>query len=82
MSKVKLLFFATLRDRAGTKSAEVELPDGTTVAALKDRISQDFPNLKSSIPSVLVAINREYAPDEMIVPDGADVAFFPPVSGG
>ncbi len=82
MSNVKLLFFATLRDRAGMKSVEMQLPEGTTVAALKDRIVEQFPALASSIPTVLVAINREYAADEAVVPDGADVAFFPPVSGG
>lgn len=82
MSSVKVLFFATLRDRAGTKAAEMQIPDGTTVAALKDRIALEFPGVKPSIPTVIVAINREYAPDEAVVPDGADVALFPPVSGG
>ncbi len=82
MSNVKLLFFATLRDRAGMKSLEMQLPEGTTVATLKERIVEQFPALASSIPTVLVAINREYAADEAVVPDGADVAFFPPVSGG
>ncbi len=82
MSKVKVLFFANLRDSAGTKSAEMQIAEGTTVAALKDRIVQDFPNLKAAMSTVLVAINREYAADEVVVPDGADVALFPPVSGG
>ncbi len=82
MSNVKLLFFATLRDRAGMKSLEMQLPEGTTVATLKERIVEQFPALASSIPTVLVANNREYAADEAVVPDGADVAFFPPVSGG
>ncbi len=82
MSNVKLLLFATLRDRAGMKSVEMQIPEGTTVAVLKDRIVEQYPALAASMPTVLVAINREYAPDEAVVPDGADVAFFPPVSGG
>ncbi len=82
MSSIKLLFFATLRDRAGTKTSELQIPDGMTVRALKERIVEEFPNLKQSVPTVLVAINREYASDDAIVPDGADVALFPPVSGG
>ena len=32
--------------------------------------------------SVLSTINREYAFDEAILPDGAELAMFPPVSGG
>jgi molybdopterin converting factor small subunit len=32
--------------------------------------------------SMLVAVNREYAGDDQIIPAGAEVALFPPVSGG
>ncbi len=82
MSKVKLLFFATLRDGARTRSAEIDVPSGTTVRGLKDAVVEKYPGLKEQVEHVLVAINREYAQDEMVVPEGAEVAFFPPVSGG
>ena len=82
MNKVKLLFFATLRDRAGTKSLELELPPDLTVQGLKDKISNEYPNLKDSMKSVLITINREYAFDEAVIPQNAEVAMFPPVSGG
>jgi molybdopterin converting factor small subunit len=32
--------------------------------------------------SVLITINREYAFDDAVVPAGAEIAMFPPVSGG
>jgi molybdopterin converting factor small subunit len=32
--------------------------------------------------SVLITINREYAFDEAIVPQNAEIGMFPPVSGG
>ncbi len=79
---VKILFFANLRDRAGTKSLEIEIPEGTTVQGLKNQLARDYPNLKQSMQAVLISINREYAFDEAIVADGAEVAMFPPVSGG
>lgn len=82
MKKVKVLFFATLRDRAGAKSLEIEIPEGATVGQLKDQISCDHPNLQQSMQSVVVAINREFAFDESILPESAEVAMFPPVSGG
>jgi molybdopterin converting factor small subunit len=31
---------------------------------------------------MMAAINREYAADEQVIPEGAEIAFFPPVSGG
>ena len=82
MNRVKLLFFATLRDLAGTRAAEMDVPSGTTVRALKDAIAEKYPNLAVQMGHVLVAINREYAPDDAVVQEGAEVALFPPVSGG
>jgi molybdopterin converting factor subunit 1 len=82
MNKIRLLFFATLRDRAGTRSMEMEIPAGLTVQGLKDHITQTQPNLAESMKSVLITINREYAFDEAVIPEGVEVAMFPPVSGG
>lgn len=82
MNRVKLLFFATLRDRAGTKSMELEIPADLTVQGLKDKISQEYPSLRESMSSVLITINREYAFDEAVIPQNAELAMFPPVSGG
>lgn len=80
--RVKILFFATLRDRAGVKSLELEIPEGMTVRELKDKISSDYPNLKPSMETVLISVNKDYAFDEAILPAGAEIAMFPPVSGG
>lgn len=82
MNHIKLLFFATLRDRAGTKSLELDIPNDLTIKGLKDKLSTDYPNLKDSMKSVLITINREYAFDEAIVLANAEIALFPPVSGG
>jgi molybdopterin converting factor subunit 1 len=82
MNRVKLLFFATLRDRAGAKSIELDIPSDLTVQGLKEKISTEYPTLKESMSSVLITINREYAFDEAIIPSNAELAMFPPVSGG
>jgi len=82
MNRVKLLFFATLRDRAGARSMELDIPADLTVQGLKDKISKEYPNLKESMSSVLITINREYAFDDAVIPQNAELAMFPPVSGG
>ena len=82
MNHIKLLFFATIRDRAGTKSLELDIPVDMTIQGLKDKLASDIPSLKDSMKSVLVTINREYAFDEAIVPADAEIGMFPPVSGG
>jgi molybdopterin converting factor subunit 1 len=82
MNHVKLLFFATIRERAGTKFIEMDIPDDLTILGLKDKLSMDYPNLKESMKSVLITINREYAFDEAVIPQNAEIGMFPPVSGG
>ena len=82
MNHIKLLFFATIRDRAGTKSLELDIPVDMTIQGLKNKLASDIPTLKDSMKSVLIIINREYAFDEAIVPADAEIGMFPPVSGG
>ena len=82
MNKVNVLFFATLKDKVGVPAAELALPDRLTVAGLKQLLFERFPNLPQSSSAVLVAINKEYAFDLEEIPAGAEIALFPPVSGG
>ncbi len=80
--RIKVLYFATLRDRAGLRSEELEVPQGTSVGALKDWLAQRHGKLAPALPSALVAVNHEYAFPEKLLQEGDEVAFFPPVSGG
>ncbi len=82
MNKIRVLFFATLRQRAGTKEIEMEVPETLDVRGLRQRLGADLPDLQSSLGTVLVSINREYAFEDALIPPGAEVALFPPVSGG
>ena len=82
MNRVKLLFFATIRERMGVKSLELDIPTSLTIQGLKEKLSGDHPQVKESMKSVLVAINHEYALDEAVIPQNAEIGMFPPVSGG
>lgn len=61
---------------------ELDIPEDMTVQGLKVKIAEEFPNLKDSMKSVLITIDREYAFDEAVIPPNAEMAMFPPVSGG
>ena len=82
MNKVQVFFFATLRDKAGTKEAQFEIPSESTVFEFKQFLIEEYPRLAESMTSTLVAINKEYAFDHEKIPVGAELALFPPVSGG
>ncbi len=82
MNHIKVLFFATLRDRLGTRSVDLDMPAGATVSTLKSELAVRYPVLRELIDHTLVAVNREYVFDPAVIPDDAEVALFPPVSGG
>jgi molybdopterin converting factor subunit 1 len=82
MHRVKILLFATLRDYVGSKTVELDIPLGTTVQGLTDLLVTKYPRLEKVKDSMMAAINREYAANEQAIPDNAEIAFFPPVSGG
>ena len=79
MIRVRVEFFAVLRERAGTDSEHVETGAGTAAelfAELAGRYA--FPE----IGSMKVAINQEFADWNSCLADGDSVVFIPPVAGG
>jgi MoaE-MoaD fusion protein len=82
MYTIHLLFFASLKDRAGTGRAEIDLPDGVTVGELKSLLAERYPAVALLLGHSLVSVNQSYAFEQDTIPAGAEVAFFPPVSGG
>ncbi len=82
MPTITLLFFAHLKEIAGVDRTVMVLPAGATVQQLKKQLLREIPSLALALPTVLVAINRDFAFDEDVIPEDAEIAIFPPVSGG
>jgi molybdopterin converting factor small subunit len=82
MKEITVLFFATIRDRLGEKKISIQLPEELGVAGLKSLLTEMKPEFADIIEAALVSINREYAFADEFIPDGAEVALFPHVSGG
>jgi len=83
---IKLLYFASLRDRLGSSGEELELPAGIKdIASLKALLAQRdgiWNEVFANDELVLAAVNQEMAQDDVPVKDGDEVGFFPPVTGG
>jgi MoaE-MoaD fusion protein len=75
--KVAVRLFAGLRERAGTRQRDLELPTGSVVGDVWPALG-----LGDEPPGLVFAVNREYAEPADPLSDGDEVAVIPPVSGG
>ena len=84
--RMRLLYFAWVRERIGVASESLDLPDDvTTVGALLEWLRGQGDRHAQALrePStVRVAVNQEYAGLDAPVRNGDEVALFPPVTGG
>ena len=84
--KVKVLFFANLREQLGTGVEEVDLPDSaSTVAGLRMHLMRRggaWNEVLADMKVVRVAVNQDMAAANAPLNQGDEVAFFPPVTGG
>ena len=79
---IRVLLFALARDVAGTDALELEIPAGATVGDVRRRLAELHPELAPVLARSMLAVNEEYAAEASAVPDGAELACIPPVSGG
>jgi molybdopterin converting factor subunit 1 len=80
--KIKVLYFAGVRDLAGKGDDEIDLPEGSTVKDAMDRLVQRVPGLAERRSFVRVARNEAFARDDDVITSGDVLALIPPVAGG
>ena len=80
--KLRVLYFASLKDRAGGSEDEVELPAGSDVGALWSLLVREHPGLGELARRPAVACDMAYAGWDTRLDGVSEVAFLPPVSGG
>jgi molybdopterin synthase catalytic subunit len=78
--QVRVLPFGILKDSLGAST--LELPEGSTVATLLDRLAAGRPVPAGTWASIAVSVNHEYAQPAHVLRDGDEVGLLPPVSGG
>jgi len=81
---IRVLFFASVRDRLGVDQLAVE-PVPATVAELRAELARREPawgEVLDAEQAVLVAVNQVMAGPQTPLNEGDEVGFFPPVTGG
>lgn len=82
--KVRLHYFASIREALGV-SSEVRDTHAQTLGALRDELLALGGAYSSSLArgrAVRLALNQVMADESAALEDDAEVAFFPPVTGG
>jgi sulfur-carrier protein len=84
--KLTVLYFARLRESLGRDRESLDLPAGVaTVAQLRAWLiarGEPFATAFGEIKRIRAAVNQTMVADDAPLAEGAEVAFFPPVTGG
>ncbi|MBP5992224.1 MAG: MoaD/ThiS family protein [Piscinibacter sp.] len=82
--KVQVRYFASLREALGTGEG-LELPEGSTVAGARDALIARGGAHAEALArgrALRSALNQALCEESAALSDGAELAFFPPVTGG
>lgn len=82
--QVTVRYFASLRESLGAQEV-VDVTPAMTLAALRDRLIASSPRHADALRrsrALRCAINQQLADESATLPGNAEVAFFPPVTGG
>ncbi len=82
---IKVLFFASLKEKLSLDALEFPLSESITVAQLIDELARREASISREVLSaddVLIAVDQTVVTSDFLVRPGSEVAFFPPVTGG
>jgi molybdopterin synthase catalytic subunit len=79
--KVRVLYFASFRDRSGASSTDELIREGATVGELWEMI-RSRPAFAGALPRPGFSVNGEWAGPGEGLDEGDEVGLLPPVSGG
>jgi len=82
--KIQIRYFASLRETLGAQEA-LDMPAGSTLGALRDVLIGRSPRHAEALArgrAVRCALAQRMCDEGTALADGAEVAFFPPVTGG
>lgn len=80
MNTFKIKAFGITKDLLGGREATIEV-NGQTVGDLRAALNDRFPQL-SELNSLFIAVNNDYAEENILISASDEIALIPPVSGG
>lgn len=79
--KINVLSFGIAKDIVGERIVKIQLDNILTVGDLRQKLFRDFPDLRK-LKKLAIAVNDEYASDDLSITEKDEIVLIPPVSGG
>ncbi|MBI4238333.1 MAG: MoaD/ThiS family protein [Deltaproteobacteria bacterium] len=80
--KLQILLFAGLRDRVGSASIAIDVPEPVHAGELLRYVLPDSTEAARWSSCTRVAVNHAYVAADYAIQPGDEVALIPPVAGG
>ena len=78
---VDIFLFGITKEMVGKQKFQMDLVESSTVGDFKKSINEEYPEL-IEVDALAIAVNSEYATDEIVLQPNDEIAIIPPVSGG
>lgn len=79
---ITVKLFAAYQEAYGVSDLTLKLPVGTSVAAVRDRLLNEHPELEQWRNLTRFGVNLQFVEANTILQDGDELVLIPPVSGG
>jgi MoaD family protein len=80
--KVRVQFYAQLRDQVGLRELDVDVAEGSTIRNLLEQIYAQQPKLRLHDKSILIGAGVEFVDRNYKLKPGDEISIMPPVQGG
>jgi len=80
--KIRVQFYAQLRDLIGKRELDVSLAEGETVRDLLEKVYAQQPALRPHDKNILIGAGVEFVDRNYKLKPGEEIAIMPPVQGG
>ncbi|MBB6577244.1 molybdopterin synthase sulfur carrier subunit [Comamonas odontotermitis] len=84
VKNIQLRYFASIREAIGRGSESMQT-DAADVGALRNALlarGEPYATCLARGRAVRIAVNQTMGDEDAMLEDGAEIAFFPPVTGG
>lgn len=79
---ITVKLFALMREKAGTDTVRLDVPDGASVEQAIQVLQTSYPVLTPYLATTRFSLSTDFVDAETRLTEGDEVALIPPVSGG